>query len=65
VVKPGDIIHGDQHGVSTIPVEIGAQIPDAVAKVEARERPIIEACRAPDFTVEKLKAVWQQVRGYA
>jgi 4-hydroxy-4-methyl-2-oxoglutarate aldolase len=65
VVKPGDIIHGDQHGVATIPMSIAAQIPDAVAKVEARERPLIEACRAPDFTVAKLKQVWQQVRGYA
>jgi regulator of RNase E activity RraA len=63
VVKPGDLLHGDQHGVTTIPLEIAAQIPAAVAKVEARERPIIEACRAPDFSVEKLKAVWQQVRG--
>jgi regulator of RNase E activity RraA len=65
VVKPGDIMHGDQHGVATIPMSIAAQIPEAVAKVEARERPLIDACRAPDFTVEKLKQVWQQVRGYA
>lgn len=63
VVKAGDILHGDQHGVCSIPVDIAAQIPDAVAKVEARERPIIEACRAPDFSVEKLKAVWKQMRG--
>jgi 4-hydroxy-4-methyl-2-oxoglutarate aldolase len=65
VVKPGDIIHGDQHGVSTIAKDIAAQIPDAVAKVEARERPLIDVCRASDFSVEKLKKVWQQVRGYA
>jgi hypothetical protein len=50
---------------STIPMAVAVQIPDAVAKVEARERPLIEACRAPEFTVEKLKEVWQQVRGYA
>jgi 4-hydroxy-4-methyl-2-oxoglutarate aldolase len=65
VVKPGDIIHGDQHGVSTIAKNVAAQIPDAVAKVEARERPIIDVCRAPDFSVEKWRAVWQRVRGYA
>jgi 4-hydroxy-4-methyl-2-oxoglutarate aldolase len=65
VVKPGDIIHGDQHGVSTIPMSVAAQIPDAVAKVDARERPIIDACRAPDFSVDTLKEVWKQVRGYA
>jgi 4-hydroxy-4-methyl-2-oxoglutarate aldolase len=62
VVKPGDIIHGDQHGVATIPMDIAAKIPDAVAKVEARERPIIDVCQAPDFTVEKLKAVWAELR---
>jgi 4-hydroxy-4-methyl-2-oxoglutarate aldolase len=62
VVKPGDIIHGDQHGVATIPMDIAAKIPDAVAKVESREHPIIDACRAPDFTVEKLKAVWAELR---
>jgi 4-hydroxy-4-methyl-2-oxoglutarate aldolase len=65
VVNPGDIIHGDQHGVSTIPMSIAAQIPDAVARVEARERPLIDACRAPDFSVDRLKEVWKQVRGYA
>ena len=65
VVKPGDIIHGDQHGVASIPMSIAAQIPEAVAKVEARERPLIEACHASDFTIAKLKQVWQQVRGYA
>jgi regulator of RNase E activity RraA len=63
IVKPGDLLHGDQHGVSTIPLAIAAQIPEAVAKVEARERPLIEACRAPDFSVDKLKAVWRQLRG--
>ena len=50
VVKPGDIIHGDQHGVASIPMSIARQIPEAVAKVEARERPLIDACQAPDFT---------------
>ena len=63
VVKPGDILHGDQHGVCSIPVDIAAQVPDAVAKVEERERPIIEACRAADFSIDKLKAVWKQMRG--
>ncbi len=63
VVKAGDLLHGDQHGVISIPVDIAAQVPDAVAKVEGRERPIIEACRAPAFSVDKLKAVWKQMRG--
>ena len=61
-VKPGDLIHGDQHGVLTIPHETAAQIPEAIAKVEADERRIISVCQSPDFTAEKLKAVYREIR---
>ncbi len=61
-VKPGDLLHFDQHGVVSIPHEIAAQIPDAVAKVEAAERRIIQTCRAADFSIEKLKAVYREIR---
>lgn len=61
-IKPGDLLHGDQHGVVTIPHEIAGTIPEAAAKVEADEHRIIEACRAGDFTVEKFKAVYRQIR---
>ena len=40
-VKPGDLVHADQHGVVTIPPEIATRIPEAIAKVEADERKII------------------------
>ena len=49
-VEPGDIVMGDQHGVLTIPQEIAADIPQAVADVETDERVIIDYCNSPDFT---------------
>ncbi|PYO32247.1 MAG: hypothetical protein DMD86_12135 [Candidatus Rokuibacteriota bacterium] len=61
-IKPGDLIHGDEHGVLTIPHETAAQIPEAIAKVEADERRIISVCQSPDFTAEKLKAVYREIR---
>jgi len=61
-IKPGDLLHGDQHGVVTIPHEIAAGIPEAVARVEAAERRIIGVCQAPDFTPERLKAVYREIR---
>ena len=61
-VKPGDLLHADQHGVVTIPTDIAAKIPEAVAKVEADERKIISVCQATDFSVEKLKALYKQIR---
>jgi regulator of RNase E activity RraA len=61
-VKPGELIHGDQHGVLTLPEEIAPGIPGAIAKVEAMERRIISTCQAPEFTAEKLKAVYKEIR---
>jgi len=61
-VKPGDLVHADQHGVVTIPADIAARIPEAAAQVEAEERTIIALCQSPDFSVEKLKAPYKQVR---
>ncbi|MBI2202585.1 MAG: RraA family protein [Candidatus Rokubacteria bacterium] len=61
-VKPGDLIHADQHGVVTIPPDIADRIPDAVAKVEADERKIISVCQSPDFNADKLKALYKQIR---
>jgi regulator of RNase E activity RraA len=61
-VKPGDLVHADQHGVITIPPEITSQIPEAVGKVEADERRIISLCQSPDFSVERLKALYREVR---
>ncbi|MBI3625334.1 MAG: RraA family protein, partial [Candidatus Rokubacteria bacterium] len=61
-VRPGDVLHGDQHGIVSIPHDIAARIPEGLAKVEAAERKIIAACRASDFTTEKLKAVYRDVR---
>ncbi len=61
-VKPGDIVHGDQHGVVVIPPEVAAGIPEAIAKVEAAEKRIISVCQSGDFTVDKLKALYQQIR---
>ena len=62
-ISPGDLIHADQHGVQTVPLDIAAKIPEGVKKIEDMERPIIECCQAKKFSVEELKKVWASVRG--
>lgn len=61
-IKPGDLIHADQHGAVSIPHEIADKIPEAVAKVEADERHIIGLCREPGFTAQKLKDLYAKIR---
>jgi 4-hydroxy-4-methyl-2-oxoglutarate aldolase len=53
-VNPGDLLHGDKHGVTNIPLEIADQVYDGVKQVEERERRIIEVCQRPGFTLDKL-----------
>jgi 4-hydroxy-4-methyl-2-oxoglutarate aldolase len=53
-VNPGDLLHGDKHGVTSIPFEIADRVYDGVKRVEERERRIIEVCQRPGFTIDKL-----------
>jgi regulator of RNase E activity RraA len=58
-VAPGDLLHGDKHGVTGIPLDVAAQIPDAARRIEDGERKIIAFCQSPDFTPEKLMAMFR------
>ena len=53
-VRPGDLVHGDKHGVIVIPEEIAREVIHAVEKVEEWERPIIDFCKSPDFSIDRL-----------
>uniref|UniRef100_A0A7C3ALJ9 Putative 4-hydroxy-4-methyl-2-oxoglutarate aldolase n=1 Tax=Thermorudis sp. TaxID=1969470 RepID=A0A7C3ALJ9_9BACT len=57
-VHPGDLLHGDKHGVIQIPLEIAPDLFRAAKEVEARERRIIEVCQSPDFSIEKLSELY-------
>jgi 4-hydroxy-4-methyl-2-oxoglutarate aldolase len=55
VVKPGDLIMGDKHGVISIPLEIAGDVPQAAQMVEDWERRVINFCKSKEFTVDGLK----------
>jgi len=53
-VNPGDLLHGDKHGIINIPIDIADRVYQAAKEVDDRERKIIDLCKSPDFSVEKL-----------
>jgi regulator of RNase E activity RraA len=59
-VRPGDLLHGDQHGVISIPLEIARDIPKAAAQIEAYERRIIDFARSPECSAEGLRKLFGQ-----
>jgi 4-hydroxy-4-methyl-2-oxoglutarate aldolase len=61
LVHPGDLLHGDQHGLLAVPKEIAAQVPAAAARLRALEERIISLCRSPQFSLDKLREVIKQL----
>jgi regulator of RNase E activity RraA len=57
-IQSGDLIHGDQHGVQSIPDDIAAQIPPVAAKLAAEKQELIKLCQSSGFSIEKLRAAY-------
>ncbi|HEV2394094.1 MAG TPA: RraA family protein [Verrucomicrobiae bacterium] len=55
-IHSGDLLHGDCHGIQSVPLTIAAEIPAIAAEIDAKERAIIALCRSPEFSLEKLRA---------
>jgi regulator of RNase E activity RraA len=51
-VRSGDLIHADQHGVASIPLDIADRLPAAIRELEAAERRVIDMFRADGFDPE-------------
>jgi len=54
-VHQGDLLHGDRHGIQTVPTEIAEKIPVVARRMNAEEREIIDFCQSSGFTLEKLR----------
>jgi 4-hydroxy-4-methyl-2-oxoglutarate aldolase len=54
-VRPGDLIHGDLHGVQTVPLEIASDVPDVAQEIRHRRQHLIGLRRSSEFSLEKLR----------
>lgn len=54
-IESSDLLHGDLHGVQSVPLDIAAQIPAVAAKISAAEQALIALCQSPDFSLDKLR----------
>jgi regulator of RNase E activity RraA len=55
-IGSGDLLHGDLHGVQSVPLSIAAELPGVAERMAAEERSVIALCRSPEFSLEKLRA---------
>ena len=54
-IQPGDLLYGDRHGIISIPLEIAPELPRVAAEQRAKERRIVDLCRSPDFSIDRLR----------
>jgi regulator of RNase E activity RraA len=55
-VRPGDLLHGDRHGVQTVPLEIAENVAVVAQRMMEEEREIIELCRSDRFSLDALRS---------
>jgi 4-hydroxy-4-methyl-2-oxoglutarate aldolase len=52
-VRPGDLIHGDLHGVQTIPREIASRVAAKAFDLAEKRKKLIAFCRRDDFSIKE------------
>lgn len=61
-IRPGELLHGDVHGVQTIPPDIAARVPQVALQIANEAEMLIGVCQSPDFSMEKLQATVARTR---
>ena len=54
-IHPGDLLHGDENGLLSVPAAALGGVLEAVERVRTRERRLMDLVRSPGFTVDQLK----------
>ena len=60
-VRPGDLLHGDRHGVLHIPKPVATEIPRAAARIAERNRQVLAVCHGPNFSLERLRVTLEKL----
>lgn len=53
-IHSGDLMHGDRHGVLTIPLAVAAEVPGEAAKIIQEEGELIRYCSSSQFSLQGL-----------
>jgi len=53
-IQPGDLIHGDRHGIINVPNHLAPQLPAVAAKIAEQKQQVIELSRKPGASFEEL-----------
>ena len=61
-VVTGDLLHGDRHGVLSIPAAVAAELPGIAAGQKIEEQRVIRYCRSREFSLEGLTQLLRRLQ---
>ena len=61
-VHPGDLLHGDRHGLLTVPQQIAADIPAVAARLQQAEQRVIDFCGSREFSLDELPELIKEIK---
>ena len=62
-ISPGELMHGDRHGVLTIPLSVASEVHEEACKILEAERQLVEFCRSSGFSLAELETRLRAARG--
>jgi 4-hydroxy-4-methyl-2-oxoglutarate aldolase len=61
-IKPGDLLHGDRHGVLAVPLAVAADVPRVAGELGRQERDLIDLCKSSSFSLKALTNLFDHLR---
>jgi regulator of RNase E activity RraA len=60
-IQPGDLIHGDRHGIITIPPDMAIKLPAVASKIMQKKRQVIDLSKKPGATFQELSQALREL----
>ncbi len=60
IVNPGDLIHADRHGAVVVPSEVIDSLDDAITKLFATEKLVLDPASKKEFDFEAFEKAWSE-----
>jgi 4-hydroxy-4-methyl-2-oxoglutarate aldolase len=59
-IRPGELLHGDRHGVLSVPLEIAGEVPRVAGAMKEEEQKVIDFCLSSAFSVQQLSEIMRK-----
>jgi 4-hydroxy-4-methyl-2-oxoglutarate aldolase len=60
-IQQGELLHGDLHGILSIPREIAPQVPGVAIQLQQTEQKVIDFCRSRQFSIDQLSQMMKDL----